>query len=386
IILFRKINANFRRLQEALREKEHLRKELSIRDRLVDHQRSFTENFIDSLRSGLIIIDISGITILVNEQARDLLQLKQTDFTGISYKSFVPSSVQVLIEKLIPGGDPTIPPPLTEKIRIKETCLQVSGHTMLEKDGTAIGAIFLFQDITEQENTTVHLYRTEKLATLGTMLSGISHELRNPLSIISARAQRAQTAAKTDRAGMLAMFESIERQAERCASIVNNLLDFARHRATSMGFHRIGDVLDEALTHVAYQNVFDNISIEKKYADDLHVYGDRSRLVQVMLNIISNAADAMNGRGTVILETGIVDSQSIMVTITDTGPGIDQDIRKKVFDPFFTTKDPGKGTGLGLAIVQKIVAESGGEIAFSSQPGKTSFFISLPAGKGKINE
>ncbi|MBD3345765.1 MAG: PAS domain-containing protein [Chitinivibrionales bacterium] len=386
IVLLKKINAGFRNTQETIRAKMVLEKELSLRDKIVDHQRIFTEHFIESLRSGLIILDISGITILVNDQARHLLRLTGSDFTGINWTSFIPDRIGNIIERLIPDNAKPSSAYLVEKVRIDETLLQVSAHTMVEKDGTPIGIIIFLQDITEQENMTLQLYRAEKLATVGTMLSGISHELRNPLSIISARAQRALSAKSIDCEAVRTVFESIERQATRCATIVNDLLDFTRHRATSLAFHAVADILDEALAYLQYQNIFHNINVVKRYEEDLEIYGDRSRLVQVMLNIINNAADAMEGKGILKLTTGTTESQSVKITISDTGPGIEPSIQQKLFDPFFTTKDPGKGTGLGLAIVHKIVVESGGDISLCSQPGNTSFTITLPSGKGHIHE
>jgi signal transduction histidine kinase len=212
------------------------------------------------------------------------------------------------------------------------------------------------------------------------MLSGIAHELRNPLSVISARAQMALAKDSWDKSWALKNFESIEAQTCRCAAIINNLLDFARYRATQMAVHRVDKILDETLTYVEYQNSFDSITVEKNYQEGLAIFGDHSRIVQVFLNIITNASDAMNGKGTLGIKTWLDDPAWVVVQIKDSGGGIDSGVKNKIFDPFFTTKEPGKGTGLGLAVVYKIIHESGGEVWFTSEPGNTSFFVKLPSG------
>jgi len=378
LFVFGLLDKNLRSLQENIREKETLRRELSIRSQLVDQERELNAHIIDSITSGMVILDMSGAILRINEAARRLLNFALSEYTGITYRSIFSKEMVVLIDRLFRAMQSK---DLGEihKVRLNETYLQVSGFGMLDSQQTSRGMILFIQDITEQENTAVQLYRTEKLATVGTMLSGIAHELRNPLSIISARVQRALGRKEWDREWMSKTLDSVEKQTQRCSSIVNNLLDFTRHSATALGYHKIGEVLDETLTYVEYQNIFDTISIIKEYGEGLEVFGDRSRFVQIFLNIITNAADAMAGRGSLTLSTAPYGQQYVLAQITDTGPGIPPEIQNRIFDPFFTTKDPGKGTGLGLAIVHKIVQESGGEVWLKSKSGSTAFFIKLPS-------
>jgi signal transduction histidine kinase len=269
---------------------------------------------------------------------------------------------------------------------VDEAVLEFASYRMGDYAHNPMGLLMLINDITEQENTTAQLYRSEKLATLGTMLSGIAHELRNPLSIISARSQMALKKAEWDKEWAAKNFESIDGQVNRCAGILNSLLEYTRYKATQQALHKVGEILDETLTHVEYQNIFDAITVEKDYQAGLVVFGDRSRFVQIFLNIILNAADAMGGKGVLRL-TARADKQSqVLVEIHDTGCGIDPAAKDRIFDPFFTTKEPGKGTGLGLAVAYKIIQDSGGEIWFASEPGTTSFFVRLPSGKRKVYE
>jgi signal transduction histidine kinase len=268
-----------------------------------------------------------------------------------------------------------------KKISSDASVNELSLYKMRDSRRVISGVLMLINDITEQENTTQQLYRAEKLATMGTMLSGIAHELRNPLSIISARAQMARAKKNIDNEWLLKNYESIEAQTFRCATIINNLLDFTRYRATQLGLQKVEAVLEETLTYVEYQKSFNDITIQKNYTPGLVIYGDRSRFVQAFLNIIINASDAMNGKGVLTLTSRKEELGWTIVEINDNGAGIDNKVKNRIFDPFFTTKEPGKGTGLGLAVVHKIIHESGGEIWFTSKPGSTTFFIKLPTGK-----
>jgi signal transduction histidine kinase len=153
-----------------------------------------------------------------------------------------------------------------------------------------------------------------------------------------------------------------------------------RQRAASPGRHSAAEIIDEALSYASYQSSFGTIEVVRDFADNAGLFGDRLRYIQVMLNVITNAIDAMSGNGTLRVATRTFPGMTL-VEINDTGPGIEPSIQHKVFDPFFTTKDPGCGTGLGLAIVNSIVEESGGRLWFASSPGNTSFFLQLPSVK-----
>jgi Signal transduction histidine kinase regulating C4-dicarboxylate transport system len=373
-------NNNFQLLQQDLWEKEKLKKEILLRNQVLDHERELNANIAGSIASGLIIIDLKGIVIMLNENARSLFKLKSTDYIGSAYGNVFPAKIRVAIDdflkKVLPG---TLHHEM-KKISIDSSVIEIDFYQMRDYGHNINGVLMLVNNITSQENTAQQLYRAEKLATMGTMLSGIAHELRNPLSVISARAQMALAKKAWDKDWALKNFESIEAQTCRCATIINNLLDFTRYRATQMAVHQVQKILDETLTYVEYQNSFDAITIEKKYQEGLAIFGDQSRFVQVFLNIITNASDAMNGKGNLRIKTWSDDPEWVVVEIKDNGSGIDNKVKDRIFDPFFTTKEPGKGTGLGLAVVYKIIHESGGEVWFTSEPGSTSFFVKLPTG------
>ena len=379
-----KLNNKLDVMQRDFHSRETLQKEITLREQILNHERVVNTNIIASITSGLIIIDINGTIILANEHTKHVLNNPDAEIIGTSYSSSLPTEISDMIQNFLKKIEKSHTRIAAKKFKIKDSFFNIYCYRMLDYQNNPTGILMLINDITEQETLNTSLYRSEKLATIGTMLSGIAHELRNPLAIVSARTQRALDKNNYEKEWINKTFQSIDTQTKRCASIVNNLLNFARNTATASGFHKIKDILDETLSYVNYQNVFDNITVEKKYKDDLFVYGDRSRFVQIFLNLITNAADAMEGKGELKIITRQAGNAATTVEINDTGPGIDEELKNKIFDPFFTTKDPGKGTGLGLSIVYKIVEESNGKIWLNSKPGNTSFFVELPSKKERL--
>ncbi len=381
LIINARLNSNLHRMQEDFSKEEILKKELSFRKQVLSHEQEVNANIIASITTGLIVFDMNGTIILANEPAKQVLKNHNIDIIGSSYSSSLPQVISEEVGILLKEISNPDSRPNVKKCKINDSFFEIYCYRMLDYQDQPNGLLMLINDITEQENINVLLYRSERLATVGTMLSGIAHELRNPLAIISARIQRALSKDHYEEGWLTKSFNSIQTQTTRCASIVNNLLNFTRNTATSSGFHKISKILDETLTYVEYQNVFDNITVEKHYNNELLVFGDRSRFVQIFLNLITNAADAMEGRGILTIGTLQENPSFTLVEIHDNGAGIDEKIAEKIFDPFFTTKEPGKGTGLGLAIVYKIVQESNGKIWLNSKPGRTSFFVGLPSEK-----
>ena len=178
----------------------------------------------------------------------------------------------------------------------------------------------------------------------------------------------------------------IANDAERCQKIVQGLLDFARQREPKIEPRDANDVVNKAVSLLENQAVFHNVRIVKELQRGLPPVGvDESQVVQVFVNMIMNAAEAMNGVGTLTVSTSRRDdTRRVEVAFTDTGEGIPEENLTHLFEPFFTTKEVGKGTGLGLSISHGIVETHGGEIHVKSRAGEgTTFVVSLPAaGKG----
>ena len=237
------------------------------------------------------------------------------------------------------------------------------------------------------------LLRSEKLASIGTLISGVAHEILNPVQIISMHVQMAQmdSTQLSSPEKLSQSFKIMKTQVERITRITKNLLDFSRQREPQVERLDPRTVLDGVLNLLEYQYRVTNIEIVRDYAKNLPlIEGDRDQLGQVFLNLLGNAKDAMPDRGRVTLRARRFTRDEkpwVRMAVEDTGGGIPKDILNRIFDPFFTTKPEGKGTGLGLSISYGIVETHDGRLSVQSQEGKgTTFFIELPAHhRGKNN-
>jgi two-component system NtrC family sensor kinase len=222
---------------------------------------------------------------------------------------------------------------------------------------------------------------SERLALIGQLAAGVAHELNNPLQGIVAYSHLLleKIPCEDPVAGSV---EKIVNQADRCRDIIRGLLDFSRQRKPQKTISDVNQILQECVSLVEKQVLFHNIQIERYLQEDLPpIFIDSSQMQQVFMNMIINAAEAMDGNGRLQLTTRLDSVEnSVDVIFTDTGHGIRKEDMKRLFDPFFTTKEVGHGTGLGLAISYGIVREHRGNITVESEVGRgTTFIISLPA-------
>ncbi|RKY56432.1 MAG: histidine kinase [Candidatus Neomarinimicrobiota bacterium] len=229
-----------------------------------------------------------------------------------------------------------------------------------------------------KEYTKQEIMKSERLAMVGQLAAGVAHEINNPLgSILIYSHLLLEDLEKEDpRKGNL---EKIVNQATRCKEIVKGLLDFSRQTEPEMKPSNINTVVTEVLSLVEKQAMFHNIKVIKKLSPDLPtILLDKNQIQQVLMNIILNAAEAMDGQGKLTVGTSS-DEEYARIKFTDTGCGISEENMKKLFQPFFTTKETGHGTGLGLSISYGIIRKHNGKISVSSEIGKGSTFtIILP--------
>jgi len=235
-----------------------------------------------------------------------------------------------------------------------------------------------------KEYTKSKIMETEKLAMIGQLSANVAHELNNPLQGVFTFSHLLLEKLPKDNPDRKYV-EKIVEQTDRCKTIIRGLLDFARQQKPDITLSNINLVLNDCVSLVENQAIFLNINIEKDFDAKLpNIYIDPSQIERVFLNIIINAAEAMQTIGTLRLET-IFDQtvNFIEVHFSDSGPGIKPEDIDRIFDPFFTTKDVGHGTGLGLAISYGIVKEHGGDIEVKSELGKgTTFIVRLPGDLG----
>jgi signal transduction histidine kinase len=225
------------------------------------------------------------------------------------------------------------------------------------------------------------LIQSKKMASIGTFSSGIAHEINNPLNNISLSTDvLLEEFTSMDKEETEEILGDIMEQTERASTIVRNLLDFSRDRASNKEPLYIDFILHKTTELIANELRIHKIALHKEIEDYLpRVNGDLRKLQQVFLNLIINAEQAIGEYGRIVVRASKAENDFIRIDIQDTGPGIAPENLDQIFDPFFTTKEAGKGTGLGLAIVYGIVKKHGGYIEVASKLGEgTTFSVYLP--------
>lgn len=249
--------------------------------------------------------------------------------------------------------------------------------------GNRLGRIELYRDLTSQRILQSRLLHTEKLAALGQMITGVAHELSNPLTSIVGYAQRLLL--RKDETGLREEVHRIFAEAERATAILRQMLLSARETPPERRPLSLNQIIQRTVELQRFSLAAEKIRVELDL-DPLvaPILGDAGQLQQVLLNLFGNARQAIESQGkggAIRVSTTRVDSgERIRLEISDTGPGIPEEMMARIFDPFFTTKPAGVGTGLGLAIVLGIVREHGGQVFVKSPSGKGAVFtIDLPA-------
>jgi signal transduction histidine kinase len=223
------------------------------------------------------------------------------------------------------------------------------------------------------------LLQSRRLEAVGRLAAGVAHDFNNVLTVVFAEATRLGRLPGPAAASAA----NIREAAERASALTRQLLSFGRRHHVEPELLDIGDVVRQ-LEKLLAKFVGDPITVELDLAEDLaRVRADRTELEQVLLNLVTNARDAMPNGGVVRIRTGRAEGDAVFLSVTDEGTGIDEAVRARLFEPFFTTKEIGKGTGLGLATVQAIVTQLGGEVRVDSRPGAgATFTVVLPSVAG----
>jgi PAS domain S-box-containing protein len=250
-----------------------------------------------------------------------------------------------------------------------------------DQEGPAI--LVVARDITERKRLQAQLRRTERVAELGTVASGMAHEIGTPMNVILGRAEYLMERTKEEpvRKGL----QTIVTQVERITRVMNQLLAFARRRPVEHRALDLRETIEDNL-EIFYERLsHNNITVETSFAEDCPlVHADADQICQVLINLVMNAIHAMPNGGTMRLVLA-PDRDMVKLTVADTGSGMPQEVIAKVFEPFFTTKEFGKGTGLGLTVVKGIIEEHSGTIHVESEPGKgTVFTIGLPINRDAL--
>ncbi len=260
--------------------------------------------------------------------------------------------------------------------------LERAARPITDAAGRRLGRVEIYRDLTAQRVFQSKLLQTEKLAALGQMMTGVAHELSNPLTSILGYAQRLFL--RGDGAGRPEEVRQIFQEAERASTILRQLLMTARDSRPERRKVALNQVVARTMELQRYSLAMEKVHAELDLDPGLpFVLGDAGQLQQVLMNLIGNARQAIEQRGqggTIRLSTKRIGESRVLLEVGDDGPGIPEAIAARIFDPFFTTKPAGIGTGLGLAIVLGIVREHGGQVHVASPPrGGAIFSLEFPA-------
>lgn len=383
------------RATQVERANHELQHEITMRQRTeaelvrISHQNKL---ILDSAGEGICGLDNDGKTTFANPAAARMLGCAVDELLGQTVQALAPPAEAM--DPVPPGVDQamasSVPHDGTVFRRQDGSLFPVEYvRTPIVENGTVVGMVVTFRDITERKETEAQLqrqqealYQSEKLATMGSLLASIAHELNNPLSVVMMQADLLKEEAST---GQMATYaEKVHSAAERCVRIVKNFLALARQRSPERSQVCLNDVVDTALELLDYSLRVDNVEVCLQRADNLPMlWADAHQLQQVVVNLTTNAYQAMHDhpgprRLRVTTWTDAEQSQ-VYLEVADTGPGIPPEIRTRIFEPFFTTKAPGAGTGLGLSLCQGMIESHKGTLTVDSQPGQGAIFrVQLP--------
>ncbi|WP_163337550.1 nitrogen regulation protein NR(II) [Desulfopila sp. IMCC35008] len=262
----------------------------------------------------------------------------------------------------------------------------LAANASMGADGTMIGYEGIGKDMTRLRTITEQLINHEKMASVGEMAAGVAHEINTPLGIILGYTQLMMDDFAEDSEPYSTMLV-IERQTKVCRRIVADLLKFSRQAESQKTSINLNEIIREVLAVTEHTLNINKITIQRRFAEGLpQVTGDAEKLHQVFINLFNNAQYAMADGGDITIITSSA-TDTVRVSVIDTGTGINETIKNRIFDPFFTTKEVGKGTGLGLSVTYGIIQEHNGTIEVespvtSNQDGEprqgTAFHITLP--------
>lgn len=349
------------------------------------------KDLIDSIPSALIVLDRNLDVLLVNLSFYSIFSSRLVNVTGRNISEVFDETIHDRLRKSMNTKEPILDVEIRKPLDGRgEKVLMLSALHLLGKRDRLL---LVIDDISERKILERQLIQAEKMAGLGTLMTGVAHEINNPLNAIAGMAQI--IAAHTGEEETRADVQQIQHYVKRVAEIVKELSRYSRSsKVVETASTDIHAVLEGAITMVQHSRRLDDVTISRNYAQNLPLLkinvGD---MEQVFVNLLSNAIDALDEAQTkrgpsfkkrIHLSTSLHDSEHAQVEIEDNGPGISAQNLQLIFDPFFSTKEPGKGTGLGLSICYKIAQRYGGIILVESQEGhKTRFIVRLPIQSSK---
>lgn len=339
--------------------------------------RTLNDLIIENAADGVIAIDRQGDVTTMNPAAEVITGYQRHELVGQPYSMLFDNTQfyspvldtlehgteHVALEISFPGRDRTIE-------------LSVTTSRIHNTHGEMIGALVIFSDLTARKETQRRMAQAERLATLGELMAGVAHEVRNPLTAIRGYVQilRQQTRDPIHQEYLSVVLKEID----SINKVIQQLLEFSRPRHSQWQQVSLNALVEETLVLVQTAGVQARVDFISELDNELSpINADRELLKQVLLNILINAVQAISARGKIRIRTWQYSDSQQAISIEDNGSGIDLSLQKKIFDPFFTTK--ASGTGLGLALSQRIINAHQGDIRVASLPGYgATFTLILP--------
>ena len=333
---------------------------------------------LDSAADGVIAVDVNGIVTIFNPAAQRIMGYALEEVVGKPYESIMVSKdiTSPLLDSLQNGVD-HISEELDFPVKGKVMRLNVSSSHLKDAHGKVIGAVVIFKDMTEKREIQRVMQQTERLVSIGQLMAGVAHEIRNPLACVRGFVQYLQKDInQTEKNEYISI---ILKEVDSINHVIQQLLDLSKPPQKNFSAESVNQLIEETLILLQSSQKFSHIQFDLNLDNNLkQIYLDKNMIKQVLLNLLINANESMAEEGKIYISTrDSLNGHMQYIEIKDTGTGIDEEIKQKIFSPFFTTKDT--GTGLGLAIVQKIIIAHQGTIdIFNHKEGGTVVVLGLP--------
>ncbi|WP_319521389.1 response regulator [uncultured Desulfosarcina sp.] len=372
---------------------------LSRTRRQLEETVAYQQRLIESSMDGILGCDADGKVAIFNRSMEKMVGIDRGEAIGrLTLKDlFGSSEYDRLQADMAASGHGGVNRLMLYEARLldrqsKPVPVQLSAAVLME-NGNSTGLVCFFRDLRrihrlEQEMADqARLLHQDKMMSLGRLAASVAHEINNPLSGIlnyirlMLRAFKKGPLPADKQKQFCGYLELVESETDRCSTIVSSLLTFSRRSPISVGPVSVNAVVTRSIVLAGHRLEMANVTLDNRVQDGLpEIRGDANQLQQCLLNLMFNAVDAMPEGGRLTLASALEEKPpTVVLTVTDTGTGIDKDSLEQIFEPFFTTKQEGYGVGLGLSTTYGIIERHGGSLSAASQPGQgTTFEIRLP--------
>ena len=351
------------KLKDKEKELEVLRQKAEDKATIIE---GYNENILQSVPSGVMSFDEELRITKVNLSAEKILEVKRESILGKHHTEVLSEPIITLINdsKIIERGEISYVTPSGRKIWLGLTL-----SPLKDREGRTIGRILIFTNLTQLKALEAQMELRSRLSSLGEISAGIAHELRNPMAVIAGYTQLLSRKADLS---LKPTVDAITKEINVMNRIITDFLSFARPAELAISDVGLRKIIENCIASLVSErnDIKTHLDIEQLPV----IKGDEVLLRQAFTNLIQNAVEAMPAGGDLTIKSSTGDF--LEVTVSDTGPGVSEDMADKIFLPFFTTKD--KGTGFGLSLVQKIIVSHGGNISVDSSNKGATFRIKLP--------